>query len=95
MPESIKRCRCFSTMIRCTLLTFLRLESSRPRKSRDTKLHESFLDMEQQLDEIKGIKMVPGNIFCASLEGQIWETIERFKIAFTANGKREIRFLFS
>lgn len=30
------------------------LESSKPRKSKDTKLQESFLDMEQQFQDITG-----------------------------------------
>ena len=32
------------------------LESSIPKKTRDVKLHESFVDIKQQLDEITGIK---------------------------------------
>lgn len=35
-------------------LTFSRLESSKTKKNRDTKLHESYLDIEKKLDEING-----------------------------------------
>ena len=31
------------------------LQSSKPKKTRDAKLHESFVDIEQQLDKITGI----------------------------------------
>lgn len=33
------------------------LGSSKPKKTRVVKLHESFVDIEQQLDEITGIKI--------------------------------------
>ncbi|KAJ7362170.1 Germinal-center associated nuclear protein [Desmophyllum pertusum] len=46
------------------------LESSRPRKTKDAKLHESFVDMEQQFDEIKGtshIATTPSSLQTTSL----------------------------
>ena len=41
------------------------LESSKPRKSKDTKLQESFLDMEQQFQDITGTSFI--NCFRAIL----------------------------
>lgn len=38
------------------------LESSPPKKTRDVKLHESFVNIEQQLDEMTGIKCAYGFI---------------------------------
>ena len=78
-----------SIIITCNLLTFLRLESSRPRKNKDTKLHESFLDMEQQLDEIKDIQMVPDNILCASLEEQIVRQYCDCPVNLSSRNRRE------